>query len=74
MVSPRSLSSSSGPASARRSCRLSLGDVTGGGGHDPERSQDPTRDEPAEQHGCPDHDDEDDARTDEELAGVEAYW
>ena len=33
--------------------QVALGDLTGGGGHDPQRSQDSTRDEPAEQHGLP---------------------
>lgn len=51
--------------------QVALGDLTSGGGHDPQRSQDPARDEPAEQHGYSDHGDEDDAGTDEELAGIE---
>lgn len=53
--------------------QVALGDLTGGGGHDPERSEDSARDEPAEQHGHADHGDQDDARADEELAGVEDY-
>ena len=31
--------------------QVALGDLTGGGGHDPERPQDTARGEPAEQHG-----------------------
>jgi hypothetical protein len=51
--------------------QVALGDLTSGASYDPQRSQDPARDEPARQHGCSDHGDEDDARTSEELAGVE---
>ena len=35
--------------------QVALGDLTGGRGHDPERSQYSTSDEPAEQHGRADH-------------------
>jgi len=52
--------------------QVALGDLTGGGGHHPERPQDPPRGEPAEQHGRPHDGDDDDARNDEELAGAEA--
>jgi hypothetical protein len=51
--------------------QVALRDLAGGGGHDLEWSEDSSRDDPAKQHGHPDHGDENGARTDEELARVE---
>ena len=50
--------------------QVALRDSSGGGGHDPERPEDSTRDQPPKHHGDPGQGDEDDARTEEELAKV----
>ena len=48
MVSPRSFSSSSGPLYGQALVQALLGDLTGGGGHGPQRAEHPAGHQPAQ--------------------------
>jgi hypothetical protein len=61
----------SGPGKSQALMEVVFGDVLGGIGDSPQRSQDSPGEEPAEQQGYPDHEGQGDARTEDELVEVE---
>ena len=70
MVSPRSVSSSSGPPKRESFVQVVLRDPAGGDSHGPKRPQGPTGHEPSKTYGDHGHDGEGDPRLDEKLVKV----